>query len=57
MNQDIYQGDNGWITEYDNAHGFHHRHCFASVEPLEFVSFEDIEDMFEGDWIAVRSEA
>jgi len=57
IKHDIYQGDNGRVIGYDNAHGFHHRHCFGSVEPVEFVSFEDIEDVFEGDWIALRSKA
>jgi hypothetical protein len=53
INHDIYQGDIG----YHNAYGFPHRHYFGSVEPVKFVSFEDIEDMFEGDWIALRSKA
>ena len=55
INHDIFQGDNGRVIGYDNAHGFHHRHAFGNVEPVEFTSFEDIEARFEQDWIALRS--
>jgi hypothetical protein len=41
---------------YDNAHGHHHRHYLGKVEPIEFVSFEDIEDRFEKDFMEIRSE-
>jgi len=39
---------------YDNAHDGHHRHYFGVVEPVTFVSFEDIEERFEQDWIILR---
>ena len=35
--------------------GFHHRHFMGVVEPIEFKSFEDIEERFQSDWITFRS--
>jgi hypothetical protein len=37
------------------AHDGHHRHYFGVVEPVEFVSFEDVEERFEEDWISLRN--
>ena len=54
INHDIFQGDNGRVVGYDNAHGFHHRHFKGRVEAIEFTSFEDIEARFEADWLAFR---
>ena len=39
---------------YDNAHDGHHRHYFGVVEPVDFVSFEDIEERFAQDWIILK---
>lgn len=50
INHDIFQGDNGRVLGYDNAHGVHHRHYKGKVEAVEFHSFEDIEDRFEAEW-------
>ena len=55
INHSIFQGDNGRVVGYDNAHGFHHRHCMGVVEAVEFKSFEDIEEQFQADWIVFRS--
>jgi len=55
INQRIFQRDNGRVVGYDNAHDFHHRHFMGMVEPVEFKSFEDIEERFQADWIAFRS--
>jgi hypothetical protein len=55
INHRIFQGDNGRVVGYDNAHGFHHRHFMGVVEPVEFKSFEDLEERFQADWIAFRS--
>jgi len=55
INHRIFQGDNGRVVGYDNAHGFYHRHFMGMVEPVEFKSFEDIEERFQADWIAFRS--
>lgn len=55
INHAIYAGDNGRVIGYDNAHGYHHRHFMGTVEPMEFVSFEEVEARFEQDWLAIRS--
>ncbi len=54
INHDLHAGDNGRVVGYDNAHGFHHRHHFGTVEPIEFLSFEDIEERFERDWTILK---
>jgi len=54
INHDIFQGDNGRVLGYDNAHGVHHRHYKGKVETIEFRSFENIEERFEADWTALR---
>jgi hypothetical protein len=55
INYAIFQGDNGRVVGYDNAHGFHHRHFMGVVKPVKFKSFEDIEERFQTDWIVFRS--
>lgn len=54
LNHNIHSGDNGRVVGYDNAHDGHHRHYFGVVEPMEFVSFEETEERFEQDWIALK---
>ena len=54
INHHIYPGDNGRVVGYDNAHDGHHRHYLGTVEPIEFISFEDIEDRFEQDWLTIK---
>jgi len=54
INHNLHAGDNGRVVGYDNAHGYHHRHYFGTEEPVDFVSFEDIEARFEQDWIALK---
>lgn len=54
INHDIFQGDNGRVVGYDNAHGFHHRHYKGKVEAVEFTGFEDIESRFAADWLTFR---
>ncbi len=55
INHQLFQGDNGRVIGYDNAHGTHHRHYFGAVSPVDFVSFDDIEERFEADWLALGS--
>lgn len=43
------------VVGYDNAHNFHHRHYFGAVEDIEFVTFENVEERFQADWLALRS--
>lgn len=54
INHNIFTGDNGRVVGYDNAHDGHHRHYLGNVEPVEFVSFEAVEERFEQDWIALK---
>lgn len=54
INHKLHAGDNGRVVGYDNAHDGHHRHCVGVVEPVEFVSFEDVEERFQQDWIALK---
>lgn len=56
VNHQLYQRDNGRVVGYDNAHGIHHRHYMGKVEPISFTTFEDIEDRFQQDWIALQEE-
>jgi hypothetical protein len=48
--------DNGYVVGYDNAHGYHHRHFKGSIEPIDFINFEDVEARFQRDWLALRNE-
>lgn len=54
INHAIFSGDHGRVVGYDNAHGTHHRHYMGVVEPVKFVSFEEVEMRFEADWIVFR---
>ena len=54
INHKVFTGDNGRVVGYDNAHDGHHRHYLGVVEPIDFVSFEDIEERFEQDWITLK---
>ena len=53
INHAIYQGDNGRVLGFDNAHGYHHRHCMGEVETVEFVSYEAVEERFQQEWQAL----
>lgn len=55
INHHLFQGDNGRVIGYDNAHGTHHRHYFGEIALVDFVSFDDIEEQFEADWLALGS--
>lgn len=39
----------GWIDD-------HRRRVFGVVEPVDFVSFEDIEERFERDWFLSKGD-
>ena len=55
INLDLHSGDNGRVIGYDNAHGYHHRHCYGKVEPVKFISFEETENLFEVEVMEIRS--
>lgn len=42
--------DNGRVLGFDNRHGYHHRHFMGETEPVEFISFEEMEHRFEQEW-------
>ena len=54
INHKLHAGDNVPVVGYDNAHDGHHRHYFGVVEPVDVVSFEEIEERFEQDWIILK---
>lgn len=49
----VFAGDNGRVLGFDNAHGYHHRHCMGKVEPVQFVSFEATQERFQREWLAM----
>ncbi|MDP1659816.1 MAG: DUF6516 family protein [Methylotenera sp.] len=55
INHQIFNGDNGRVIGFDNAHGYHHRHYYGKVEAVSFTSYEDIEMLFEKEWLVLRS--
>ena len=60
LRREVWVDHQGRVTRYNlayinhNAHGYHHRHYFGVVEPIDFVSFEDVEERFEQDWTALK---
>jgi hypothetical protein len=36
---------------FDNQHGYHHRHFMGETMPVEFVSFEELENQFDQEWV------
>jgi hypothetical protein len=53
INHLIFQGDNGRVLGFDNAHGYHHRHYLGEIEAVEFVSYEATQDRFQQEWLEV----
>jgi hypothetical protein len=53
INHVIYQGDNGRVLGFDNAHGYHHRHYLGEIEAVEFVSYEATLDKFQQEWLEI----
>jgi len=50
VNHELYQGDNGRVIGYDNAHDYHHKHDFGEISPVaDFTSYEDILERFEAE--------
>ena len=52
----IHAGDNGRVLGYDNDHGYHHRHFMGRVTPVEFESFEKLEERFEWEFWEIYDE-
>lgn len=53
INDEIFQGDNGRVLGFDNAHGRHHRHFMGAVETVEFVSYETTLERFQQEWLEI----
>jgi hypothetical protein len=53
INHAIYQGDNGRVLGFDNAHGSHHRHYVGDIEAFEFVSYEATQKRFQQEWMEI----
>lgn len=53
INHSIYQMDNGRVLGFDNAHGYHHRHCMGDVQAVEFISYEAILERFQQEWLVI----
>ncbi len=54
INHRLYPGDNGRVVGFDNQHGHHHRHFMGNIEPIEFLSFENLENRFYLEWSSVN---
>ncbi len=53
INHEIYQGDNGRVLGFDNAHGYHHRHYLGRVEAVELKNYEATLERFQQEWRAI----
>ena len=53
INHAIFQGDNGRVLGFDNAHGYHHRHFMGNTVAVEFVSYEATQERFQLEWMQV----
>ena len=57
MNPHLFQGDNGRVLGYDNAHGYHHKHFRGVVTPMDYESFEDIEIQFQKEFEVIYAQS
>jgi hypothetical protein len=55
VNLAVYAKDNGRVVGYDNQHGYYHRHFMGKVTPVDFENFEQVENLFEQDWLSVNA--
>lgn len=53
INQAIYQGDNGRVLGFDNAHDYHHRHYMGEIEAVKFLSYEATQERFQQEWLEI----
>ena len=53
VNHEIFQGDNGRVLGFDNAHGYHHRHYMGEIESVEFLRYEATLERFQREWVEI----
>ena len=56
INHLIFAGDNGRVVGYDSGHGYHHRHYKGKVASVKFESLDQIEALFQGEWMRLAKE-
>jgi hypothetical protein len=56
INHLLYNGDNGRVLGYDNAHGHHERHFKGAVEHYPFTSYKALLTLFLEEVATLREE-
>ena len=56
INHHVFQGDNGRVLGYDNAHGKHERHFKGSVEVVKFPGYAALVKRFIEEVTELRKE-
>lgn len=54
INYNLFQGDNGRVLGYDNAHAQHHKHYMGHIEQIAFTSFKKLENQFQREFEALH---
>ena len=57
INHHIFQGDNGRVLGYDNAHGYHHKHYMGEIEPVHFNNFQETEEIFQQEFEVLHEQS
>lgn len=57
INHHLFHDDNGRVLGYDNAHGYHHKHCMGKVEPVVFTNIDEIEKRFQQEFEVLHEQA
>ena len=56
INHQIFNGDNGRVLGYDNAHAYHHKHYLGEVSPVAFINFDELEDQFQQEFEVLHAQ-
>lgn len=54
INHQLFAGDNGRVLGFDNAHGYHHRHCMGETEPIIYKNFVELEKRFQEEFEVIH---
>ena len=57
INYHIFQKDNGRVLGYDNAHGYHHKHCMGKIESFHFINFQELEEKFQQEFEVLHEQS